>query len=211
MKNLKLDTAIRAKLVGSVMDSLRLAAPTSTILLRGSLATNTADQYSDIDMLWQVPDLLFNSLVDNLEQILSGVRAVESLRFDPDFTSEKRRLGFVRFEDVPLFWRLDLEIFAQSTRRDSEYDRDNPNARRSEWSVTESALMNAVAGIKAHLRDRDHDARQLLIRAYERMGLDPYDGELEELLAKLVKRVRTRDPSMHLLAQKIDKLILETF
>ncbi len=180
--------------------------------MRGSLAANTADQYSDIDVLWEVPDADFEWCVANLEENLSRVRPVASLRSVPEFqNSEKRRLIFVRFESIPLFWRLDLDIFARSIHRDPAYDLNNPNARGSDWSLTESALMNAVAAIKAHLRGKDEEAQQLLVRAYKRVGLDFPDLELGELILELVDEISALDPKLVALAEDIRKLVAETF
>ena len=207
-----LDTRRRTRLVDRILGCLEEAAVGSHALLRGSLAGDTADQYSDIDVLWEVPDSDFQWCVASLEKNLSRVRPVASWRSVPDFqNSEKRRLIFVRFESIPLFWRLDLDIFAQSIRRDPEYDLGNPNARGSEWSPTESALMNAVAAVKAHLRGKDAKARQLLVRAYGRVGLDFPDLELGELILKLADEVRIMDPKVVNLAQDVRKLVAETF
>jgi len=207
-----LDTRRRTGLVDRILVCLEEAAPGSHALLRGSLAANTADQYSDIDVLWEVPDSDFQRCVASLEQNLSRVHPVASLRSVPDFqNSEKRRLIFVRFESIPLFWRLDLDIFAQSIHRDPEYDLNNPNARGSEWSLTESALMNGVAAVKAHLRGKDAEAKQLLVRAYTRVELDFPDLELGELILELADEIRIIDPKLSSLAQDIRKLVVETF
>jgi predicted nucleotidyltransferase len=201
----------RTWLVDRILGCLEEAAPGSRALLRGSLAANTADEYSDIDVLWEVPDADFQGCVASLEESLSKVCPVASLRSVPDFqNSEKRRLIFVRFESIPLFWRLDLDIFARSIQRDPEYDLNNPNARGSEWSLTESALMNGVAAVKAHLRGKDEEARQLLVRAYERIGLDFPDLELGALILKLADGVSALDPRMIALAEYIRKLVVET-
>jgi hypothetical protein len=202
----------RTRLVDRILGCLEEAAPGSHALLRGSLAANTADPYSDIDVLWEVPDADFQRCVASLEKNLSSVRPVASLRSVPEFqNSQKRRLIFVRFESTPLFWRLDLDIFARSIQRDPEYDLNNPNARGSEWSLTESALMNGVAAVKAHLRGKDEEARQLLVRAYGRVGLAFPDLELGELILRLADEVRLMDPKLSSLAQDVRKLVAETF
>ncbi|MDQ4146495.1 MAG: hypothetical protein M3120_02200, partial [Pseudomonadota bacterium] len=144
---------------------LQEAALGSYAHLQGSLAENRADQYSDIDMLWEVPDQLFTQCLARLPKILSRVRPVASLRFDPDFQrSDRWRLVYIRFVGVPLFWRVDLDIFARSIHQDAQYDRHNSAARGYAWSATESALANAVAAVKAHLRRRDDKAIELLRR-----------------------------------------------
>jgi predicted nucleotidyltransferase len=207
-----LDIRRRTWLVDRILGCLEEATPGSRALLRGSLAANTADQYSDIDVLWEVPDSDFQRCVASLEESLSKVCPVASLRSVPDFqNSEKRRLIFVRFESIPLFWRLDLDIFARSIHRDPAYDLNNPNAWGSDWSLTESALMNGVAAVKAHLRGKDEEARQLLVRAYGRVGLEFPDLELGALMLKLTDEVRLMDPRLSGLAQDVRKLVAETF
>ena len=125
-----LDTDERARLVADLQAELTAAVPNSVALLRGSLAEGRADPYSDIDLLWDVPDADFSPAIAELPVTLSHVRPVASLRFDPDFQhSARRRLAFIRFAGVPLFWRVDLDVFARSVGRDPDYDRDNPSAR----------------------------------------------------------------------------------
>lgn len=206
------DARLRTRIVDRTLTHLEGAAPGSRAFLRGSLADGSADEYSDIDMLWEIPDPLFKSCVENLEEILLDIHPVESLRSHPDFQeSDKRRLVFVRFEGIPLFWRLDLDIFAQSVGGDSEYGLKDPKAWGSEWSLTESSLMNAVAAVKAHLRGKDDDAMQLLERAYERVGLDLPNLELKELILELAHSVQLMDPKLTALAERIEGLVREAF
>lgn len=209
---MNLDTAARASLVDKILCCLVESVPGSEALLRGSLADNRADQCSDIDVLWDVPDASFQSSVDNITQILSRIQPVESIRSDRDFqNSEKRRLFFVRFEALPLFWRLDLDVFAKSIHRDENFDVDNPAARGATWSVSESALANAVGAVKAHLRGNDEEAKQLVVRAYERVGLPIPQFELKELILHLSNQVQIVDPSTKAFAEKIEHLVLEVF
>ena len=148
-----LNTAVRTRLVQRLLQDLQSAVPGSCVQLRGSLAEGRADAYSDVDLLWEIPDARFAETANRIHAILSSVHPIASLRLDPDFQqSQKRRLVFVRFRELPLFLRLDLDILAQSLRRNLNYDIDNPHARGSAWSLTESALANVVTAIKAHLR-----------------------------------------------------------
>ena len=133
-------------MVERLLQQLPDAAPGSTIFLRGSLAEGRGDQYSDIDILWDAPDHLFARCVAQMPAIVSAIHPIESVRSDPDFqNSGRRRLLCIRFADIPLFWRLDLDLMATSIRQNRSYDVDNPLARGSAWSLTESALANAVA------------------------------------------------------------------
>src|SRR5215218_2533008 len=106
-KRIELETGERTRLVADLLAELAVAVPGSAALLRGSLAEGRADRYSDIDLLWDLPDADFNAAIAELPVTLNRVRPVASLRFDPDFQhSAKRRLAFVRFTGVPLFWRV---------------------------------------------------------------------------------------------------------
>ncbi len=209
---MKLDTAVRDRLAAEILANLERAVPGSVAALRGSLAEGAGDRYSDIDVLWEVPDELFAASVAGVGETLGRVGRVRSLRSDPDFQrSDRRRLFFARFEGVPPFWRLDLDVLARSVGRDLRYDLDNPEARGTDWSLAESALANAVAAVKAHLRGRDDVARQLLERAYRRVGLDAPDLALRELVLGLAGEVAAMDPRMIEFAGEIGKLAEGSF
>ena len=199
-----LDVAERAALTAELTAHLRSAAPDSLVVLRGSLAEGRADRFSDVDLLWDVPDTAFALALDRLPEIVSRVRPVASLRLDPDFQrSQKRRLVFIRFADVPLFWRVDLDVCASSVADQPDYDRDNPLARGSEWSWTESGLMNAVAAIKASCRGRDEEAHHLLERAELRLNLSAQGEGVRERILLLVESIAMLDPTITALAAEI--------
>lgn len=210
--HMNFDVRQRRELIDRILTTLEETVPGSKVLLRGSLADKSADEYSDIDMLWELPDSLFKTCVAKMRDILSKAHPIESLRSDPNFqNSEKRRLFFVRFRDVPLFWRLDLDVYAQSIDRDSKYDLNNPDARGKDWSPAESALMNAIAAVKAHLRGKDNVARELMERAYERVQLDYPNLPLKELILELASNVKMANPELQDLSGEIEKLVLEAF
>lgn len=212
MKQPHLDTEIRTALAQRILVSLEDAVQGSIAQLRGSLAEGRADPYSDIDVFWQVPDAFFQTSVDRLGETLSRVHPVGSLRSAPDFQkSDKRRLIFVQFKDVPLFWRIDLDIFAQSIHEDREYDLHNEAARGDDWSPTHSALMNAIAAVKALLRNREEEARQLLVRGFERVGLTIPEASSQELVLELTESIAAMDSTQVGLARRILELHLEVF
>ncbi|MGB8644902.1 MAG: nucleotidyltransferase domain-containing protein [Anaerolineae bacterium] len=205
-----LDIRIRSKLVNRILDDLRGAAPGSRAFLRGSLATERADEYSDIDILWEVPDSEFHVCVDNLAEILSRIGVVESLRSDPALQrSGKHRLFFARFEDMPLFWRADIEIFAESVQRDANYDLDNPEVRGSVWSLAESALSNAILALKSYLRDRPEQMASAIQRAYDRLGLELPEAPLCNQVQQLADAAQSMDPQVGRLAQRVKQLTLD--
>lgn len=205
-----LETEERTRLVADLLTQLAAAIPGSTALPRGSLAECRADPYSDIDVLWDVPDADFSAAIAELPVILAHVRPVASVRFDPDFQhSAGRRLAFIRFAGVPLLWRVDLDIFARSVGHDPDYARDNPSAHGTCWSFTESSLANAIAAIRALHRGRDTEAAELLAAAEARVGVAPPTVDLETRIGLLVDAVAAKDPTMASLAAQIRDLLTE--
>lgn len=187
---MNLDPRVRSSLASAVTDSLVRAVVSSTAGLRGSLARGSADRYSDIDVFWEVPDSEFCDACDELPETLSSVGPIESIRSDPLLqNSQKRRLVFVQFEQTPLFWRVDIEIFAESIHRDDSYDLENPDARGDDWSRTHSALMNGVVALKWLLRGREQDARESLDRAFDRIDLPIPDETLWNQIPVLAETV----------------------
>jgi hypothetical protein len=207
-----LNTQERDDLVRSVRAALGRTVANGCVRLRGSLADGRADAYSDIDVRWEVPDRHFTAATGLAPEVLSAVRPVENLRLDPDFqNSALRRMLFVQFKGTPLFWRLDLEVVAHSIRHDPDYDRDNPHAKGHDWSVTHSALMNAIAAIKALLRHKPADAEQLLLRAYQRIGLEPGRRSPGDMIPPLVRHIAAIDPAVSSLAARVRDLHQEVF
>jgi len=143
--------------------------------LRGSLKSGTADDYSDIDICWVVPDQDVTEAADTVGAALSQCAAVQSLRTDPEFArSALRRVVFARIHGMPLFWRIDVDIRANSVAADDRYDAGNPDARsEAGWSAPASAIENAVAAIKAAARGQADAAEGLLGRGFKRIGHDP--------------------------------------
>ena len=200
----------QARLVADLATGLA-AVPNSVVLLRGSPAEVRADPYSAIDLLWDVPDAAFAEVIASLPVFLARVQPVASLRFDPDFQhSAKRRLVFVRLVGVPLFWRVDLDIFACSVGRDPDYERDNPFALGTSVSLAESSLANAIAAINAQRRDRNNEATELLARAEARVGVASRAVDLQSRIGLLVDAVAAKDPTTTSLAAEIHRLLTET-
>lgn len=214
MTKVRLDTRVRWELTQQILLSLRGAFADCRADLRGSLACGTADPYSDIDVLWEVPDSDFQRAIERLPELLSQVQPIESIRTDPDFQkSDRRRLFFVSFEGVPLFWRADIDVLTHSLQGDLTYDLHNEAARGDEWSRAHSALMNAVAAIKALLRGNSTTAGDLVRRGLARVGVDvPSDyGDINTLIVTLVRTVRTQDPRLSRLADRVIALYRDAF
>lgn len=204
--------SLRDHLASDIPPALCAAVADSTAGLRGSLAGGCADAYSDIDVRWIVPDGSFDRALAELPAVVSDVQPIEYLRSDPDFQkSTKRRLLFLQLQDVPLFWRVDLEVIACSIRDQPDYDRDNPAARGDDWSYTHSALMNAGGAIKAMLRGRPAVAEGLLERAYQRIGLRPLAISLPETILDLVRQIVVADSTHTALANRVEQLYREVW
>ncbi|OON74245.1 hypothetical protein B1H18_25560 [Streptomyces tsukubensis] len=189
--------------------ALVLHTPGSRAALRGSLASGADDAYSDIDLVWTVPDASFESSVAGVADALAPVAPVESLRRDPDLArSAGRRLFFVTFEGLPLFWRLDLDIRTRSAGDDPEYGLDDPAGRDEEgWSPAASALANAVAAVKALLRDRPDTARALLERGLRRVGAPAgVTGRWREDVLRLAAAATDHEPGTAPLARRVARL-----
>ena len=171
MPDLDLSPERRCAALETITQALVHTCPPSTIRPLGSVATGSADPYSDIDLAWIVPDPDFESCVGRAPAALAKASPIRSLRTDPDLqSSHKRRLLFLRFVELPLFWRVDLDVRAESIAADDDYDMHNPQARGENWSLAASALENAAAAIKALKRDQEDVARGLLARGYARVG-----------------------------------------
>lgn len=200
----------RDTVVRELQRALTGGCPGSRVDLRGSLAAGTADEYSDIDLAWTVPDERFAGAVAQVGELLDEVHHVQSVRSDPDFQrSEKRRLLFVLFQDLPLFWRLDLEVWAASVAGDTAYDVGNHGARGDDWSPGASALANAVAVVKALRRGRSDDARGLLDRGLVRVGAGAATGDWAADLQRLARTAVAHEPDPESLARRVRDLVDE--
>lgn len=200
----------RATLAAEVRAALEGCCPGSHTHLRGSLAAGTADAYSDIDIAWVVPDTQFSASLSLAVSTLRRVQPVESVRTDPDFQrSDRRRLLFVRFAEVSLFWRLDLDVHTESVADNPYYDTGNPSARAREgdWSRPASALANAIGAVKAAARQRHDEARGMLDRGFARIGEeDRATGAWAYDVARLAHAIAQRDSSLADLAAGVTTL-----
>lgn len=207
-------TVTRDALARRARAALERACPGSRTALRGSLASGTADEFSDIDVEWIVPDARFAECASTAGSVLSEAHPVAEVRTDPDLArSDRRRLLFVRFEAVPLFWRLDLDVRAESVAGDPGYDSGNPRARAAddEWSRPASALANATAAIKAVARGKPDTARGLLDRGFARIA-EPAEatGAWTADISRLAESAAVREPRLRTLAEQIASLAAET-
>lgn len=210
MADLDLLPERRDRLVAALNGRLTAAILGSHVELRGSLASGTADPYSDIDLAWMVPDDLFEEAVMSAATAIQSVGTVSSLRHDPDLVrSDRRRLVFFRLARVPLFWRIDLDIRASSVATDDSYDRSNPVARSEDgWSRPASAIENAAATIKAVVRGQHSTADGLLDRGYRRISLDQApQADLPSRIITLADSCAALEPGLTALAAQVRQVV----
>ena len=209
MVDLDLRPERRDGIVAAVVDALRAAIPGGECQLRGSLATGRADRFSDIDLLWTVPEDSLRLAVESALAVLATVAPVASVRSDPELLhSTTGRLLFVRFAGLPLFWRVDLEI--RSRRANTEVGASiDVEALRDEtdWSPGASAAANAVAAIKAIVRGQLEDATGLLERGFTRVGgtFESRESWLDAV-TRLAWSAAAVDPTVGAFAKEISEL-----
>ena len=199
----------RDKLTGKLLAALQGWIPGSVAQLRGSLGTGTADKYSDIDICWVVPDQDFTEAADTLGAALSQCTAVLALRADPEFArSAMRRVVFARLHGMPLFWRVDIDIRANSVAADDLHDTGNPDARHeAAWSAPASAIENAIAAIKAAARGQTDAADGLLGRGFKRIGLDPGPiVDLADAISSLADACAAQEPHLTRMAAEVHQV-----
>lgn len=205
-----ISTERRDGVVALLTRALQAAVPASRVSWRGSLAAGTADEYSDIDLLWVVPEGAFPAALEVVPSALASVAPVFLLRADPALAaSDRRRLLFAHLRGLPLFWRIDLDVRAEVVAGSDDYDSDNPAARDdSGWNGAASALANAVAAVKALRRGRPEEAVGLVGRGLERVGRDP-GGVLDAraALPVLVDACVAYDPGVREFAAEVSLLV----
>ncbi|WP_131880015.1 MULTISPECIES: hypothetical protein [unclassified Curtobacterium] len=186
----------RANRVVQLRRALQAAQPGSVASVRGSLAEGTADAWSDIDLSWRVSD--GDDALNALPHTLKAAGQVESLRLDPELGPD-RRLVFVRFRNWSLFQRVDLEVVGSLRSGRAPWD--------CGWSRAESALMNAVAAVKASHRERG-DIDGLVQRGLERVEATDPGGALTDRLFVLIDAAVAADPTQTGLAQRVHREVL---
>ncbi|WP_328319139.1 nucleotidyltransferase domain-containing protein [Streptomyces sp. NBC_00388] len=212
---MNLDPARRAAFARQVQQALTEQCPGSVAVLRGSLARGTADPYSDIDLAWTVPEAEFVACVAAVGPCLEALAAVASLRSDPEAQrSSERRLLFVAFRDLPLFWRLDLEVMAVSAKPEVggrvERTRSPAAGGDPDWSPAASALANAVAVVKAVLRGQPDVAAGLLERGLQRVGASgSASGRWRADVVRLADAAACHEPAQRPLADQVERLAAE--
>lgn len=184
------------------MEVIGSASPGSTVELRGSLAAGTADEFSDIDLRWNVPRHQFGHAMGSVPTAIASVAPLLSFRSDPDWqSSSSQRLLFARLAGVPLWWRIDLEVRASGP--DDADVMPDAAADVEEWDPYESALQNVLATVKIIARGHEDQADGLLLRAYARIGIDPVGSGHRERIIALAEAIAHARPHLRSFADDV--------
>ena len=187
-----------------LLDVLAAACSAGAVCLIGSLAKpDAADQFSDIDIRWSIPPEHAAAELQSLRLTLQEVGDVESLRMDPDVRADSR-LVFARFQDWPLWWRVDLEIRSAGLGSVSVPGADP-------WSPHESACMGVIVTLKALARHRTDEAEGLWIRALQRVDATDVAGDWQRRIGSLLDHLETRSPPTADLVARTRQLSQEVF
>ena len=174
--------ASREEAAALILDALAAAGPAGDVRLIGSMAKRgKADAFSDIDVRWTIPPEHAPGALQSLHLTLQRVGIVESLRVDPEPRPDSR-LVFVRFQDWPLWWRVDLEIHSAGLG-----SLGVPGA--DAWSPCESACMGVLVTLKAIARNRPEAAEDLWARVLQRVDATDVVGDWELRIGSLLEHL----------------------
>ena len=211
---LNLDPQQRAKFLCGLKSPLLTVVPRSVVELHGSIATGSADEYSDIDLVWEIPDDQFDATVLCVEETLTAIQSVSAMQFDPLFqASDRRRRIFVHYCNLPLFWQVKLDIMAKSIQKNFDYDTENIYGRPRNRTLpnTYISLMDCIAAIKGLLRQDELLAAHLVSGAFQRIALPVTGVTTHERLLRLVNDIYDADDSMANVAAQVKSLHSRAF
>lgn len=185
-------SAERGVFAARLMAALEGTVDGSVAELRGSLASDAGDRFSDVDLRWVVPGAAFGEAIATVPFALANVGGeLPLVRSDPDEAAPGRRHLALRFPALPLFWRVDLEVVADGPATD---------APAPDWPAPASALENAIAAVKARGRGDEEEARRLLEAGHARLGDAPAAATTPKALAE---RAAEADPALAALAARV--------
>jgi hypothetical protein len=137
------------------------------VQFRGSLASETFDEFSDVDLRARVSTPLDGPFFTGVEHYLTQRFGPAMVRYDPDYRDDTT-IQDIRFSfyDLPIFWRVDLLVESDRDLR-RKYPDPFPH-----WDAGNSALMNIIWALKHNLRGRPDDANHYIGMACEKLGLN---------------------------------------
>lgn len=136
-----------------------------------------------------------------MRRTLDEIQPVRLFRVDPDTaTSASFRLLFVLFHQLPLFWRLDLEVVASSPLSSA-----GAAPREVACALPVSALMNALAATKAAARGQERAACALLDRGFQRLQEAVVVAPTGQKIRLLVDACARQDAEVRDLADEVEQ------
>jgi len=163
----------------AVLDVLQKHLNLGKVTFRGSFASGTVDEYSDVDLQAEVHEELTQEFFDGIVECLQSHFGPLSLRYDPEHKDDRMAQGLrINFHAFPVFWRVDLNITS---------DRDAPQKWPSpfpDWSIATSAFWNVAWAVKRAKRGKS-DADHYMVCACEKLGRPKLDYSQENALLLL--------------------------
>jgi len=140
----------------------------ATVTFRGSFASGTFDEYSDIDLQADIQCELSGQFYTALEGFLTGLYGPALIRYDPGYREDRAAQGIrISFYELPVFWRVDLDIISDRST-ETKWPQPFP-----EWSIGNSALMNIIWAVKYQKRDKPDLADHYCSCACDKLGAKP--------------------------------------
>lgn len=195
---------LRARFAAELVAELKQISAVRDVQLRGSLARGTEDCYSDIDLSAIVDPGALDCCLGEIPQALEAQGRLLSFRYDPEWRLHpERRVLFVAYADLPLFWRIDLDI--SSALGDTAETQGLTEV--TDWSFTESALWNGVGALKAWARGNSVAAEEMLDRAFARANVTVAEGSVLQRTVDLASAVMAGDGQLAELAFKLHEAV----
>ncbi len=156
-----------------------------------------ADELSDIELSWVVPDDSFEPALDVVGRIASHALALVAV--DPRSAgSPQQRRFLLQFKNLPLFWRINLKVRCDSAPGVEDYDPGMGQAHSEDGSDRAArALMNAMAAVRALRLGQVTVADRLIQESFECLehpvspAWDP-----ARALHNLVQACQDQDPTL---------------
>lgn len=191
---------LRAHFAAKLVANLKKISDVRDVQLRGSLARGTDDIYSDIDLSAIVNPGALDCCLGEIRPVLEAQGRLLSFRYDPEWRHHReRRVLFVAYANLPLFWRIDLDICTPL----GETAEAQGLTEVADWSFTESAIWNGVGALKAWARGNSVAAEEMLDRAFARANVTVAEGSVPQRIADLASAVMARDGQLAELALKL--------
>jgi len=185
-----------------VLDALRLELGARGIDFRGSFASGQIDDYSDVDVCAKVHAELNRDFYDRVIGCLEARFGAASVRYVPDQRHNPQAQNLrISFYDLPVFWRIDLDI-ESSCPTERKWPDPFP-----EWSLRQSAFWNLVWAVKYARRGQAREQSDHYVAcACEKLGRPSAFYSEDHVLALLADLEACEDTDTRLIEKLRDEL-----